>query len=262
MLDEKYEKLKKLILAQGSVVVAFSGGVDSTVLAKVSYDVLGQRAAAVTLDSKTIPRRELADAIKLAKKIGIKHKVLPHSELASEEFSRNPEDRCYYCKKELSQALKDYAGVHGFDAVLEGTNASELCGHRPGARALFEEGVLSPLAGAGFSKQDVRELAVRLGLPNAGKPSAACLSSRIPYGQRISKEGLGRVEAAEDYLKGIGVAQVRVRLHGDVARIEAEPEDFSLILDARERLAERFVEIGFKYVALDLLGYRSGSMNE
>lgn len=262
MPEEKYEKLKKLIQELDSVVVAFSGGVDSSVLAKVAFDVLGDKAVAVTLDSETIPRRELSQAAEVAKDIGIRHVVLPHCELACEDFIKNPEDRCYHCKKELSRVLKEYALNNGFDAVLEGTNASELCGHRPGAQALFEEGVLSPLAGADFTKEEVRSLALALGLPNAGKPQSACLSSRIPYGEEITKKNLGQVEEAEEFIKDLGIAQLRVRSHGVVARIEAEPKDFDAILALREKIAKKFKDIGFKYVTLDVIGYRSGSMNE
>ncbi len=262
MLAEKYAKLKELILAQGSVVVAFSGGVDSSVLAKVAYDVLGDKAVAVTLDSETLPRRELSLARELAKKIGIRHVVLSHSELRNKDFAANPADRCFHCKRELSSALASYAREHGFAAVLEGTNASELLGHRPGARALREAGVLSPLAEASFTKEEVRELAGMLGLPNAGKPSSACLSSRIPYGEKITKRKLRKVELAEDYLRGLGVSQVRVRAHKGVARIEVEPKDFSVILKNREKVAKALREFGFTHVALDVLGYRTGSMNE
>ena len=262
MFEDKYEKLVKTINDAESAVVAFSGGVDSTVLAKVAFDALGDKALAVTLDSETIPRRELEEAEKTAEEIGINHVILPHSELVNERFVDNPPDRCFHCKKELSLALKDYAKKKGFKAVLEGTNASELCGHRPGYKALQEEGVLSPLSKAGLTKEEVRKLAHKLGLPNSDKPASACLSSRIPYGQKITAKSLNRVEKAEDAVKDLGIAQVRVRAHGDVARIEVEEGDMDIILVNRKVLAENIRKVGFKYVAVDLLGYRSGSMNE
>ncbi|MFH1834619.1 MAG: ATP-dependent sacrificial sulfur transferase LarE [Methanobacteriota archaeon] len=262
MPDQKLEKLEKLIKDQESAVIAFSGGVDSSVLAAVAFKVLKDKALAVTLDSPTLPRNELECARTIAKSIGIKHIVIAHDELGNPDFTMNPEDRCYFCKGELSKVLLAEAVNRGFKVVLEGTNASELCGHRPGARALSEAGVLSPLAEVGFSKEEVRTLAGTLGLPNASKPSSACLSSRIPYGDEITRKKLGVVEEAEDFLINLGLSQLRVRLHGDLARIEVDPPEFRLLFENRVKISDFFKSIGFKYVTCDLLGYRSGSMNE
>jgi uncharacterized protein len=262
MADRKLGKLKNIIKKQGSVVVAFSGGVDSSVLAAVSYKILGDKALAVTLDSPTMPRSELECAKKTARGIGIKHIILKHNELSNPDFKSNPKDRCYFCKDELVKVLSCVAEWEGFNSVLEGTNASELSGHRPGFRALREAGVLSPLADAAYTKEEVRLLARKFGLPNSDKPQSACLSSRIPYGEKITKRKLLKVELAEECIKSFGVKQLRVRVHKDVARVEVEPKDFEKILKNREKIAKRLKEIGFKYVTLDVLGYRSGSMNE
>lgn len=262
MLDDKYERLKALIAGAGSAVVAFSGGVDSSVLVKVAYDVLGDKACAVTLDSPTIPRSELKGAEEFAREAGVRHVVLRHNEISNPAFASNPSDRCFYCKSELAGRLLDFARENGFSCVFEGTNVSELSGHRPGAEALRAAGVSSPLADAGFSKADVRALAERLDLPNFDKPSQACLSSRIAYGEAITGDKLKAVELAEEYLRGLGVRQVRVRCHGSIARIEVEPRDFERVLDAGESVYDRLRGLGFSYVSLDLAGYRTGSMNE
>jgi len=262
MMDKKYGKLKQLIRSQGSVVVAFSGGVDSSVLAKVAAGKLGDKALAVTLDSPSIPGSEVEEACKVARQIGIAHRVVSHNELENADLIKNSKERCYFCKKEMAKALKEIAEKEGYNTVLEGTNAQDLTGHRPGAKALAEEGVLSPLSEAGFTKEDVRALAQELGLPTSQKPATACLSSRIPYGDEITEERLKVVEEAEEHIRGLGVKQLRVRLHRDVARIEAEPADFHKIIENKESIGKHLKDLGFKYVTLDLRGFRSGSMNE
>lgn len=261
LLELKYRRLMELVKRKGSVVVAYSGGVDSSLLAAVAYKTLGGRATAVTLKSPTMPARELREARNTAKAIGIRHVVLRHSELSSSNFVKNTLKRCYYCKRMLSKALRAYASKHRIKAVLEGTNATEIKGHRPGYEALRKSGVSSPLAEAGLAKLEVRALARRLGLPNHCKPSAACLSSRIPYRTRISRRLLRTVESAEDYLINLGVLQVRVRCFGEMAVIEALPSDFQRIMKNRCGVERRFRALGFKRVAVDLAGYRTGSMN-
>jgi len=260
-LELKLRKLRGFIRGCSSVVVAFSGGVDSSVLAAVSFKELGVKAVAVTLDSPTLPRSELSAARRTARLIGIRHVVVRHSELSDKSFVINSRERCYHCKKALSSRLKSFALKKNLTCVLEGTNASELSGHRPGFRALSGTSVLSPLAVLGFTKEDVRVVARKLGLPNHDKPSSACLSSRIPYGTRITARLLRKVEAAEDYLKRLGVRQVRVRCFGELAVIEVWPDDFSLVTENSKCVARRFNLLRFSRVTLDLSGYRTGSMD-
>jgi uncharacterized protein len=261
-LTLKYRKLKDFIRSCGSAVVAFSGGVDSSVLASVAHNVLGVKAVAVTLDSQTMPRSELAFAGKLARRIGIRHVVLNHDELKDEDFKKNDRNRCYYCKRLLARMLRHYAREHEFSCVLEGTNASEVKGHRPGFKALQKAGVASPLAIAGFTKEEVRSLARALKLPNSEKPSMACLSSRIPYGTPVTAHDLLRIEKAEEYLKKRGIQQVRVRCFDRLAVIEVLPEEFSKIYASTIGISRAFMQFGFSRVALDLHGYRTGSMNQ
>lgn len=245
--------------------MAFSGGVDSSLVAAAAKMALGDRALAVTADSKTLPLGELEEARKVAEAIGIRHKVIKVDELENPRFAANPPDRCYHCKKELLTHLKEIATQEGFEAVVEGTNAEDLRGHRPGALALREEEVISPLAEAGLGKAEIRALASALNLPTAHKPSGACLSSRFPYGEKITLERLERVAAAEETIKRlVEVGQLRVRDHGDVARIEVSPEERCLFFDGSlmDRVAGELRRLGFVYVTLDLKGYRTGSMNE
>lgn len=255
MLEKKLAKLEEIVRGKESVVVAFSGGVDSALLAYVSYNLLGKNALAVTIDSASLPREELRCAKKVAKEIGIGHIVVKHSELKNKRLVKNPINRCYYCKREMLGSLKKIARKEGFSAVFEGTNASELRGHRPGKRAVKELRAVSPLAEAGLTKNDVRELAKRYKLSVAKKPSMACLSSRIPVGKAITAKKLKRVELAESYLRKIGVKQLRVRHHGALARIEVLPADFSKVMKARAKIYKKFSGIGFKYVTLDVMGY-------
>lgn len=263
-LEEKYENLKKYIKELGSAVIAFSGGVDSTFLAKVCKDVLNDSCLAVTATSSTYPEREFKEALELAKEIGIRHKIIKSEELEIEGFSKNPIDRCYYCKSELFSKLKKVADDEGIEYVLDGTNADDTGDFRPGRRAAKELGVKSPLLECGFTKDDIREMSKRLGLPTWNKPAYACLSSRFPYGQEITSEKLSMVEKSEEYLLNLGFVGFRVRHHGDIARIELNPDQINMMMDEniRKKVVSKLKEIGFKYVSLDLEGYRTGSMNE
>ncbi|AEF17716.1 MULTISPECIES: ATP-dependent sacrificial sulfur transferase LarE [Thermoanaerobacterium] len=263
-LEEKYENLKKYIEKLGSAVIAFSGGVDSTFLAKVCYDVLKDRCVAVTATSSTYPQREFKEAQELAKQIGIRHRIIRSEELEIEGFSKNPIDRCYYCKSELFSKLKNVAEEEGIEYVLDGTNYDDTGDFRPGRRAARELGVKSPLLECGFTKNDIREMSKILGLPTWNKPAYACLSSRFPYGQEITDQKLSMVDKAEEYLLKLGFVGFRVRHHGDIARIELDQKQINMMLDesVRKNVVLKLKEIGFKYVSLDLEGYRTGSMNE
>jgi uncharacterized protein len=254
-------RLKEYFTDLKSAVIAFSGGVDSSVLAKTAYDALGKKALAVTIDSPTVDKTELACAKKVAKAIGIKHVILKHDEVENEAFRKNEPDRCYHCKKGILGLLKGYAKERGYEYVVEGTNAEEILGHRPGYKAVKEEGTLSPLAQLGLKKKEIRELAEYLKLPNAQKPSTACLASRIPYGTGITQELLEKVAKAEKIVWSIGVKQLRVRCFGDTAVIETLPEDFPKIARNGKKLAEKLKKLGFLRVTLDLEGYSTGSLN-
>jgi len=262
--EEKLSKLKKVVGELESVVVAFSGGVDSSLVAKVCYDVLKDNAMAVTARSETYPDFEFEEAKKLAREIGIRHMVIDTSELAIEGFANNPPERCYFCKTELFGKLKDIAKVQGFLNVADGANLDDTKEFRPGLEASKELDVKSPLKISGMTKQDIREVSKMLNISNWDKPAYACMSSRFPYGQSITEEKLSMVSEAEKYLRSLGLIQFRVRHHETIARIEVLPEDIHLLTNspAREELTGKFKEIGFTYVTLDLEGYRSGSMNE
>ena len=261
--DEKWDRLRSLLGELKLAVLAYSGGVDSSVLLRAASEVLGQGLIAVTAVSETYPPDELGPAKEYAASLGVRHRILPTDELIREEFSRNAPDRCYHCKQELFDKLRQIADAEGIPHILDGSNVDDLKDHRPGRRAAAERSVRSPLAEAGLTKQDIRDLARRLGLPMWDKPSLACLSSRIPYGTRITSELLATIQSAEDVIRGLGVRQVRVRHHNDTARIEVGPEDLVCLAASgtRERVVAAFKELGYTYVCLDLEGYRTGSMN-
>jgi len=263
-LDAKLQALRKNIRGMGSVLVAFSGGVDSTFLAKVAQEELGDKAVAVTARSETYPEHEFRDAVELAGQIGIRHALIETEELDLPAFRSNPPDRCYHCKRELFGRLGNMAEEFGCRFVLDGSNADDTADFRPGMRATRELGVRSPLREAGLTKEDIRAASREMGLPTWDKPSYACLSSRFPYGEPITPEGVAQVGKAEAFLRDIGLRQLRVRHHGDTARIEVPPDDVATLAEPamRERIVRRLKELGFAYVTLDLEGYRSGSMNE
>jgi uncharacterized protein len=262
----KLEKLKQYIAEKGKdgVVIAFSGGVDSSTLAAVSQDVLGKKVVAVIAQSPTYTSEELRDAKKIAEDIGIKLHVVQTNELENPDFNRNPENRCYYCKKELLTLLIDFAHKLGFKVVFEGTNFSDLSDHRPGFKAVQEvKGVFSPWMVNGFGKDEIRQVAKQMGLSVHDKPALACLASRIPFNEKITAEKLGRIDRAEQAVKAVtGVKQVRVRDHNGLARIEVAKNERPLFcnVDVLDRVAEELKKLGFKYVTFDLEGYRSGSM--
>ncbi|MBS7288811.1 MAG: ATP-dependent sacrificial sulfur transferase LarE [Candidatus Freyarchaeota archaeon] len=263
---EKYERLKKFILDKGcrGVVVAFSGGVDSSTLAAVCRELLDDKVVVATVVSPLLPQEEVEDAGRVAGEIGVRHVLVECDILSDENFVRNSEDRCYFCKRRVLRALKKVAGERGLGVVFEGTSLSDLERHRPGWRAVAEEeSVYSPWVEAGFTKEEVRRLARMLGLSVHDKPSMACLASRIPFNERITVERLVRIGRAEAAVRRItGVRQVRVRDHGGLARIEVERDEVKRFLDAEvvRNIVEELKGLGFKYVTLDLEGYREGSM--
>lgn len=264
-IEDKMEQLKKVIETRESAVIAFSGGVDSTVLAALAFEVLGEKALAVTIDSPLFPRHQLETAVKTACEIGIQHKVLPFSQMSVPYFAANTINRCYFCKKALLETLLEFVEKIGYDAVLEGTNASEIEGeNRPGYRAVMEAGekVFSPFVGLNVTKEEIRAIASNLSLSAANRPSAACLATRLPYGQPITMEALQKIEKAEDYLFSLGFTQFRIRMHENIARIEIIPEEMEDAFRKREKISRHLKSIGFDYITLDLEGFRSGSMDE
>ena len=262
-LEEKERRLESILRAAESVVLGYSGGVDSTLLLRKSLDVLGAaNVLAVTAASATYAAEEVDEATRLAESLGATHERLRSTELEDEGFLLNPPERCYYCKSDLYGDLVALASARGFRAVIDGSHAEDALDFRPGLKALDERGVLSPLKDAGFTKADIRELSRRLGLPTADKPANACLASRFPYGEAITAEKLGRVGRAERLLRDAGFPVARVRHHGDVARIEVPSEDRERLLAAAAEIVPRLKELGYVWIACDLQGYRSGSMNE
>jgi uncharacterized protein len=261
-LDSKYQRLKANIARYGSVIVAFSGGVDSSLVAYVAAETLGERALAVTSGSKSLKRSDLTLAIELADKWGMQHEVIVTDELTKPDYRANPVDRCFHCKTSLYEALDAIAAERGYAKVLNGTNCDDLGDHRPGLVAAAEHNVGSPLVDTGFAKSDIRALAEHLGLDNAAKPQAACLSSRFPYGSHITEERLEQVERAENVLAELGFTQYRVRHHEDVARLELIAEEMPRALELAQTLEARIKACGYRYVALNLSGFQSGSLNQ
>jgi uncharacterized protein len=265
-LETRYQTLRQVVADLESAAVAFSGGVDSTFLLAVARDVLGpERVLAATAVSASLPALELEMARELARGLGVKHVIFESDEMSSPDFVRNSPDRCYYCKQELFVKLKALAATEGLKAVVEASNADDENDYRPGLRAICELGIRSPLREARLGKADVRALSRELGLPTHDKPSFACLASRIPYGEEITEEKLRRIEKAEALLRGMGFRQFRVRSHDTIARIELGPdENLHALLEAsaRARVIRELKSLGYRYVTLDLEGYRTGSMNE
>lgn len=262
--NKKKEYLENYLKELESVAVAFSGGVDSTFLLKVAHDTLGDKCIAVTAKSCSFPERELNEAKAFCKKEGIRHIIVESEELDIEGFRHNPKNRCYLCKKELFEKIWKIAEKEQVSAIAEGSNLDDNGDYRPGLQAVAELGIKSPLRACELDKNDIRALSKELGLSTWNKQSFACLSSRFVYGETISEEKLKMVDKAEQLLLDMGFHQVRVRIHGTIARIEVLPEEFSklITLENREKITKSFKKYGFTYVTMDLTGYRTGSMNE
>lgn len=262
---EKYEELKRIIKGYGSAAVAFSGGVDSTLLLYAAKEALGEKAIAITVSTEFVSEREAYEAVDFCDEIGVKHIVVKLDGLAIEGFSENPPERCYICKKALFTKMFDVAKGEKVNALIEGSNVDDDGDYRPGMKALEELGIKSPLKEAGLSKNDIRRISKGLGLDTWDKPSFACLASRFVYGERITYEKLKMVDDGEGILMSLGIKQFRVRIHGeDLARIEIgnDEADIEIVMGHRKEIVEKFKALGFRYIALDLQGYRTGSMNE
>jgi uncharacterized protein len=259
---EKTQALKEIIAARGSMLIAFSGGVDSTLLAVLAKEVLGNNTAFVLLDSPVVPRAAVEQAHHIARELGLELDIIPVSLMEHEKFRKNPANRCYYCKKISAAYLIQWAEKRGLACIADGINMSDMAEHRPGLVASTEVGIIHPFIESGITKHEIREIARKYGLSVWQKPSAACLSSRIPYGEEITWEKLRMIEEGEVYLAGQGFGQIRVRLHGTIARIEVHKEEMGKILDMQSAVLKKLKSIGFSYVTLDLEGYRSGSMDE
>ncbi len=263
-MDAKFDQLKTLLCGCGRTLVAYSGGVDSTFLAKVTMDTLGERMLAVIADTPSLPRRELTQALALAEQFHIPVRIIKTNEMADARYTNNPAERCYFCKSELFGKLVALAQAEGWQTIVYGENASDSSDFRPGAQAAAECGARAPLREVGLTKAEIRALSKKLGLPTADKPQMACLSSRIPYGEPVTVETLAKIEAAENVLRDADFRDVRVRHHGDMARIEVGREEMPRFFrnGLRESVVEALKKLGYRYVTLDLRGFRSGSSNE
>jgi len=261
-LRAKHERLRENLAARGSLLIAYSGGVDSALLAVLAHDILGDASACIFLDSPVVPRSAVDEARRIAREYDLPLEVISVAHLSDPEFTKNPVQRCYHCKKISAQVLKRKQKELGFSAIADGMNVSDTGEHRPGIAASSEEGIIHPFIEAGISKEDIRKIARERGCSFWDKPSAACLSSRIPYGEAITEKNLHMIEEAEEYLAGLGIRQSRVRMHGTIARIEVMREDMPKVLTAGDDLIRNLKALGFSYITLDLHGYRSGSMDE
>jgi len=263
-MDAKLKHLQHTLRETDGVIVAYSAGVDSTFLLKIAHMVLGERAIALTASSPTAPPGELESAKEFAAGLGIRHLVLDSNELANPSFTQNPANRCFFCKDELYRICRDQADALGIATIADGTNLDDLRDHRPGLKAAKEWGVRHPLVETEMTKDDIRRYSRELNLPTWDKPSSPCLSSRFPYGTEIDLERLKKIGACELFLKELGFREFRVRYHGDIARIEVAQNEFQRLLEkaTRDAIVQKFKQIGFLYVGLDLQGYRTGSMNE
>lgn len=264
VMEKKYEELRRILKEQESLAVCFSGGVDSVFLLYAAHEVLGDRVIAVTAAALTFPERELNEAKAFCESLGVKHEVFDFDVLSIENFRENPKDRCYFCKKELMKKISKIALENNIDSIAEGSNLDDISDFRPGMRAVSEAGIISPLKEAGLTKNEIRELSKKFGLFSWDKPSLACLASRLAYGETITAEKLIMTGKAESYLMEKGFTQVRVRVHGDMARIEFLPEEMYRLVEGalRDEIAEYISSLGFTYTSVDLIGYRTGSMNE
>jgi uncharacterized protein len=259
---EKTQALKEMIASKGSMLISYSGGVDSALLAVLANEVLGCNTRCILLDSPIVPRAAIAEAQQIAQDCHLVMEIIPIHLMDDERFTKNPAERCYWCKKKSIMVLKWRKDALHFSCIADGTNVSDTGEHRPGLAASTEGGICHPFLEAGITKADIREMAQAAGLPFWNKPSAACLSSRIPYGDEITCKKLAMIEEAEEFLHASGISQSRVRIHGSIARIEVVKDEIPKLLAMQDQLAKTFRTIGFAYVTLDLEGYRSGSMDE